>query len=138
MKIICSILILLMPCMAAAGDLDIAWDKCVLYWYHDNVSTNLPALNDIVHMSMAGGVQSFDWQITNTPPSKATLEASEAAALAWWADYNKTQEADFDKWDERTKALAKLCRKEINKIRKAHSLPEYTVAKWKAMLKAEL
>lgn len=70
--------------------------------------------------------------------SQADFDALDPAVITAGIDAAKTQAADFAEWDERIKAIAKLMRKEINLIRAAHGLPEYSVAEWKAKLKAEM
>ena len=70
--------------------------------------------------------------------SQADFDALDPAVIAAGINAAKTQAADFEVWDEKLTALAKLMRDEINKIRKAHSQSEYSVAEWKQMLKDEM
>jgi len=70
-------------------------------------------------------------------PSEQDLPTVEAAR-AVIADKRKTDDADFEAWSKRERALARLFVKEINKLRAEHGLPAYTAAQVKAALKAEL
>ena len=49
-----------------------------------------------------------------------------------------TQEADYNKWSIREKAMLKLLVKEINILRGLHGLPDRTPAQVKAAIKAEI
>ena len=135
MKYIIAILI-----MTTAISADAGYAEKVRYWYSQNVSTNVPALNEIISMqdnSDGQGVH-FIWRIDN-PPSRATIDAiDDSTATAWFNDEQATKESDYGKWSKREKAMFKLIIKEINKLRVKNGDPAYTVGQIKAALKAEM
>ena len=58
----------------------------ILYWYSQNVSTNVPDLKDIVSMKYNrsnGKGRVFTWMIAN-PPTKAELVALDDATVDAW------------------------------------------------------
>jgi len=70
--------------------------------------------------------------------TQADFDALPPAVITAGIAAAKEEEADFEEWNEKLKALAKLMRKEINLIRAAHGQPVYDVDEWKAKLKAEM
>jgi len=70
--------------------------------------------------------------------TQADFDVLPGAVIAAGIAAAQTQASDFAAWDERIKALAKVCRKQINLIRVAHGQPAYTVQEWKDLLKAEM
>ena len=115
MKYIITILIMVTAINANAG-----YAEKVRYWYSQNVSTNVPALEEIITMqdnSDGQGVH-FTWHIAN-PPTKATIDAIDnAVAVAWAKDIEQTEETNYDKWSDKEKAMLKLLVKENNAARK--------------------
>jgi hypothetical protein len=100
------------PADAQATD----WEKVPLYWYYQNVSTNVPPLQDIVEMRIVEGERQFKWKVPN-PPTKAALEALNAAAVAWYPGWCKDCAADYGLWEDKPKAAIKLTVLELNKLR---------------------
>ena len=111
----------------------------VIYWYSQNVSTNIPPIQEIVTMidySDGQGVH-LNWHIVN-PPSKATIDAIDDATATAFVE-NKRQDiiADYEKWRDEERKLCKLFVKEINKLRTLHGLAPYTKAQVVQALKNE-
>lgn len=66
------------------------YENRILYWYSQNVSTNVPERSDIVTIKDNGkGDITLIWKIAS-PPNKTTLDALDQAAVdSWfkvWAD----------------------------------------------------
>ena len=70
--------------------------------------------------------------------SQADYDALPVAVVAAGIDAARTEAANYDKWRDQEKALARLFVKEINKLRALYGLPPYTAAQVKAALKAEM
>jgi hypothetical protein len=122
------------PADAQATD----WEKVPLYWYYQNVSTNVPPLQDIVEMRIVDGERRFKWSVPN-PPTKAALEALNAAAVAWYPGWCKEVAADYALWENaKLRAVIKLMVIEINKLRQNAGLPTYDKAQVEAALAAEM
>jgi hypothetical protein len=111
------------------------WNTCIKYITRNdpNASWTLRAVDP-----QGTVIVIENWKSTVAQPTKADLEAVEATAIAWLSDKSKTDDANFEAWTAREKALCKLFVKEINKLRALHSLPAYTVEQVKAALKAEM
>ena len=77
-------------------------------------------------------------QINNKPPEQQSISYVPAAKVTAAIQAARTEAADYDKWREQEKALARLFVKEINKLRALHGLAPYTAAQVKAALKAEM
>ena len=106
--------------MIMAINVNAGYPEKIQYWYYNNVSTNVPALNEIIMMqdnSDGQGVH-FTWRIEN-PPTKATIDAIDDTEATLWAEQARlTILVDYDKWSEREKAMLKLLLKDNNALRK--------------------
>jgi len=129
------LIIMMMAINANAG-----YPEKIKYWYSQNVSTNVPPLEEIIMMqdnSDGQGVH-FKWHIEN-PPSKATIDAiDDATAIAWSTNEDDEKLSDYTVWSKREKAMFKLIVKEINKLRVKTGDPAYTVEQIKSALKEEM
>ena len=135
MKYIMVMLLMLVCSTASAG-----YRAKILYWYNQNVSTNVVPLSDIVKLQddSDGHGMNLDWKIAN-PPSKAVIDAiNEATAAAWLNARHATEEADYDKWSPKEKAMMKVIVTYINELRSNAGLPPKNKATVLADLKAEL
>jgi len=90
-----------------------------------------------VYMSKAE-YQTMLGQLQGLPPDQWYLSYLPTDKLVETESKAKSEAADYDKWREQEKALARLFVKEINKLRALHGLPPYTAAQVKAALKAEM
>ena len=91
----------------------------ILYWYDQNVSTNLPALSEIVTLrnDSDGAGTKLTWKIVN-PPTKATIDAiNNTTATNWYNALMLEKAVDYSKWTDRERRLFKWTVKEINKLR---------------------
>lgn len=109
------------------------WHKCLQYKFQTADPKTSWTIQDDGH-----GVYIKKWNLPDTQPTKEELESIEAQAIAWYSDRDNTNEADYDNWTKREKALCRLFVKEINKLRIKNGDPAYTVAQIKAALKAEM
>jgi len=111
----------------------------IRYWYNNNISTNVPALSDIVELrdDSDGQGTKLEWKLLN-PPAKAIIDAIDnAVAVAWWKSIELTKDVDYTKWTPRERRLFKWTVKEINKLRVHAGGTAYTKQQVMQALKGE-
>ena len=134
MRYTLTFLLMMVAATVARAD-ELVWSRCVEYWYSQNVSTNVPPIDDIVSMTNVKGVQTITWKIPTPHPTKAELEALSDAANTWW----QAREDDKDSPD---KGWANLSRKERFLIRVMYRLakelhPALTLEQFKTQIRTE-
>ena len=108
-------------------------------------------MTDIFHMTdnVNGGVlkeygcfQANAWRATIPVAKRPTIEElnaiPEATVDAWVADRRKADEADYDEWSDREKALAKVLFVTLNKVLVLEGKSPKTAAEFKEYLKEQL
>jgi hypothetical protein len=132
MKRLIALLLILSAGSVCALDPE-SWNICLQYKFQ--------TANDAwkVDKDKNGKAFIYDWQLTNAIPTEAELAAVEPQALAWWADQQKTKQADFDNWDDKElKALVKVLLDEINALRAKDGLQPRTTDQLKTAIKSKM
>jgi hypothetical protein len=110
------------------------WSKCLQYKFQSADPKTAWMLQDD-----GNGVYIRKWNLPDTQPTKAELEAIEPQAIAWYTDKVNTAEANFELWDKpELIAFVKVMMDEINILRAQHGLAPRTFAQLKAAIKNKL
>jgi len=110
------------------------WNTCLEYWTRTDPNATWSLQDD----SNGQGVYTKTYSSTVAQPTKAQLIAIEADAIAWRANKTQDEEADYDQWTEREKAMLKFIMKQINHLRVQAGGQALTKAEVKAGIKAEM
>ena len=106
--------------MVASISLALEWNTCIKYLTRNDANARWMLQDD------GQGVYIKRWDSTVAKPTEAELQAVEVAAVAWKADKEAKEEADFELWTKREKAMLKWMVKELNILRQKAGLEKHT------------
>ena len=119
-------------CMSITAKADpIHYYQAAAYWYHENVSTNVPAQMDFAkfYLEDDGSGIRLVWKIEGvTPPTIAELVALSPTAHTWWKNREDTEDAGTKLNNRAMKALVKVINLRLpadKKITKAELIEAY-------------
>jgi hypothetical protein len=135
-------LALSMLTMTAQAAID--WNASARYWYHQNVSTNVPHTLDFVAFAGNDNASvSVSWRTEAlhgvTPPTRAQLIALEPTAVAFWASRTKDDKAAITEASPAVlRAVIAVLLDEINILRAKAALQPRTAQQMKDAIRGKL
>lgn len=118
-KILCiSMAVACIALVAIAANNPVDWAVSIRYWYHENVSTNVPPIKNICTVINRGNSYKIEnWNVPgHAEPTKLWLKNHEADALIWNKEEKDTALSDYTQWEPRHYAMAELLRKNMTPV----------------------